>query len=235
MAGIVHFDNVGLRYGTGAETLAGLSFTLAPGSFHFLTGASGAGKTSLINLITLAQRPSRGIVSLFGNDTAELTRARLPALRRRIGVVYQDFRLVPQLSAFDNVALPLRIAGMAEREIASRVEELLDWVGLGPRASARPATLSGGEQQRVAIARAVITHPDLIVADEPTGNVDPDMAARLLHLFEALNRQGTTILVATHDVHLIGTVRGAGLIRLARGRIDDPTGALRYPPRETTL
>ena len=231
MAGIVQFDNVGLRYGTGAETLAGLSFTLAAGSFHFLTGPSGAGKTSLINLITLAQRPSRGIVSLFGEDAASLSRGRLPALRRRIGVVYQDFRLVPLLSAFDNVALPLRIAGMAEREIGSRVEELLNWVGLAPRAAARPATLSGGEQQRVAIARAVITHPDLIVADEPTGNVDPEMAARLLHLLEALNRQGTTVLIATHDVHLLHQTPGAGIMRLSKGRIEDPTGALRFPPR----
>jgi len=235
MVGIVQFDNVGLRYGTGSEILAGLSFTLAPGSFHFLTGASGAGKTSLINLITLAQRPSRGIVSLFGEDAASLPRKRLPALRRRIGVVYQDFRLIPQLSAFDNVALPLRIAGMAEREITPRVEELLEWVGLAPRASARPATLSGGEQQRVAIARAVITHPELIVADEPTGNVDPEMAARLLHLLEALNRQGTTVLIATHDVHLFRQMPAANIMRLAKGRLDDPTGALRFPPREAIL
>ncbi len=231
MGGIVHFDNVGLRYGMGAETLAGLSFTLMPGSFHFLTGPSGAGKTSLINLMTLAQRPSRGIVTLFGEDVAVLPRRALPALRRRIGVVYQDFRLIPHLSAFDNVALPLRIAGMDEREIESRVNELMDWVGLGPRAAARPETLSGGEQQRVAIARAVIAHPELIVADEPTGNVDPDMAARLLHLLETLNRQGTTVLIATHDVHLLRQVPGADIMRLAKGRIDDPTGALRFPPR----
>lgn len=232
MAGIVQFDNVGLRYGTGAEILAGLSFTLLPGSFHFLTGASGAGKTSLINLITLAQRPSRGIVSLFGEDAASLPRKRFPSLRRRIGVVYQDFRLVSQLSAFDNVALPLRISGMAEREIAPRVEELLDWVGLAPRAGARPATLSGGEQQRVAIARAVITQPELIVADEPTGNVDPEMAARLLHLLGALNRQGTTVLIATHDVHLLRQVPGANVLRLAKGRIEDSTTAPSFPPRE---
>ena len=233
MAGMVHFDNVGLRYGTGAETLAGLSFMLAPGSFHFLTGASGAGKTSLINLITLAQRPSRGIISLFGENTADLPRRRLPALRRRIGVVYQDFRLIAQLSVFDNVALPLRICGIRERDMGPRVAELLEWVGLAPRASAKPATLSGGEQQRVAIARAVITHPELIVADEPTGNVDPDMAARLLHLLEALNRQGTTVLIATHDVQLLRQMPGANIMRLSKGRIDDPTGSLRFPPRET--
>ncbi|WP_116090069.1 cell division ATP-binding protein FtsE [Sphingomonas crusticola] len=231
MAGIVQFDNVGLRYGTGAETLAGLSFTLAAGSFHFLTGASGAGKTSLINLITLARRPSRGIVSLFGEDAAGLPRRRLPALRRRIGVVHQDSRLVPQLSAYDNVALPLRISGMAEREIGSRVEELLDWVGLRSRANARPATLSGGEQQRIAIARAVITHPELIVADEPTGNVDPEMAARVLHLFDTMNRQGTTVLIATHDVQLLQQISGANIMRLAKGRIDQFDGELRAPQR----
>ncbi|WP_420136285.1 cell division ATP-binding protein FtsE [Sphingomonas sp.] len=220
MAGIVQFDNVGLRYGTGAETLAGLSFTLPTGSFHFLTGASGAGKTSLINLITLARRPSRGIVSLFGADAAGLARRHLPALRRRIGVVHQDSRLVPSLSAYDNVALPLRIAGMAEEEIRPRVEQLLDWVGLRARAAARPATLSGGEQQRIAIARAVVTHPELIVADEPTGNVDPDMAARVLHLLETMNRQGTTVLIATHDVHLLQQRPHAAVLRLAKGRIE---------------
>jgi cell division transport system ATP-binding protein len=225
MAGIVHFDNVGLRYGTGAETLAGLTFTLAAGSFHFLTGASGAGKTSLINLITLAQRPSRGIVSLFGADAAMLARDRLPSLRRRIGVVYQDFRLVPQLSVFDNVALPLRIAGMSERDIVPRVSELLEWVGLAPRASARPAMLSGGEQQRVAIARAVVPQPELIVADEPTGNVDPEMAARLMHLLAALNRQGTTVLIATHDTHLLRHMPDVPVLRLARGRIEEPAAA----------
>jgi cell division transport system ATP-binding protein len=225
MAGIVQFDTVGLRYGTGAETLSGLSFTLAPGSFHFLTGSSGAGKTSLINLITLAARPSRGLIRLFGEDTATLPRRRLPAIRRRIGVVHQDSRLVPQLSAFDNVALPLRIAGMAEREVTARSTEMLEWVGLGPRAAAMPATLSGGEQQRVAIARAVIARPELILADEPTGNVDPAMAERLIRLFAGLNANGTTIMIATHDLHLIGRVRGAGTIHLARGAIADPLGA----------
>ncbi len=230
MAGIVHFENVGLRYGTGAETLSDLSFSIPKGGFHFLTGPSGAGKTSLLSLITLAQRPSRGIVQLFGEDVSALPRRRLPDLRRRIGVVFQDFRLVPSLSAYDNVALPLRIAGMAEHDIAGRVAELLDWVGLTPRADARPATLSGGEQQRVAIARAVITAPDLIVADEPTGNVDPAMAERVLHLLESLNRTGTTVLVATHDIHLLHRVPAGATMQLARGRLADPVGALRNPP-----
>jgi cell division transport system ATP-binding protein len=230
MSGIVHFENVGLRYGTDAETLSDLSFALAKGAFYFLTGPSGAGKTSLLKLLYLAQRPSRGKIRMFGDDVVTASRDRLPAFRRRIGVVFQDFRLVPHLSAFDNVALPLRLAGEAEGAIESAVREMLDWVGLGNRASARPATLSGGEQQRVAIARAVIARPDILVADEPTGNVDPEMAQRLLHLFDGLNRLGTTVVVATHDFQLMSRVNGAQMMRLERGRLSDPTGALRFPP-----
>ena len=228
---IVQFDNVGLRYGTDREVLSDLSFTLYPGSFYFLTGASGAGKTSMLKLLYLAQRPSRGIVRMFDTDVITLPRRHLPALRRRIGTVFQDFRLVGHLSAFDNVALPLRIAGMKEAALAKPVADMLDWVGLGARADARPATLSGGEQQRVAIARAVIARPEILVADEPTGNVDPEMAVRLLRLFEALNRLGTTVVVATHDVHLLRKVPDSLIMRLDKGRLSDPTGALRYPPR----
>jgi cell division transport system ATP-binding protein len=231
VASIVQFENVGLRYGMGAETLSDISFTLAAGAFYFLTGASGAGKTSLLKLLYLAQRPSRGLIRLFNEDVVTLPREGLPPLRRRIGVVFQDFRLVPHLSAFDNVALPLRVTGVDEAEIADRVGEMIAWVGLGGRASARPATLSGGEQQRVAIARAVIGQPEMLVADEPTGNVDPEMATRLLHLFDALNKFGTTVVVATHDMHLVSRVPSASIMRLERGRLDDPTGALRYPPR----
>ena len=230
MAGIVQFQNVGLRYGTGAETLVDVTFTLNPGAFYFLTGPSGAGKTSLLKLLYLAQRPSRGLIRLFGEDVVTLARARLPGFRRRIGVVFQDFRLVPHLSAYDNIALPLRIAGVEERDLETPVQEMLNWVGLSDRASARPATLSGGEQQRVAIARAVIGRPEILVADEPTGNVDPEMASRLLHLFDALNKLGTTVVVATHDIHLLSRVPSAQMIRLDRGHVSDPTGALRYPP-----
>jgi cell division transport system ATP-binding protein len=231
MASIVQFENVGLRYGTGAETLSDISFSLAPGTFYFLTGPSGAGKTSLLKLLYLAQRPSRGLIRLFGEDIVTMPRERLPELRRRIGVVFQDFRLVPHLSAFDNIALPLRVAGVDEREIEAPVSEMLAWVGLSDRASARPATLSGGEQQRVAIARAVIGRPEILVADEPTGNVDPEMANRLLHLFDALNKLGTTVVVATHDMHLLARVPAAQIMRLERGTLNDPTGALRFPPR----
>jgi cell division transport system ATP-binding protein len=234
VAGIVQFENVGLRYGTGPETLSDISFGLARGAFYFLTGPSGAGKTSLLKLLYLAQRPSRGMIHLFDEDVVTLPRARMPGFRRRIGVVFQDFRLVPYLSAFDNIALPLRVAGVAEEQIETPVREMLQWVGLAKRADSRPATLSGGEQQRIAIARAVITRPDILVADEPTGNVDPAMAARLLHLFSALNTMGTTIVVATHDVHLLSRVSNAKTMRLEEGRLIDPTGELRHPPRGQT-
>ncbi|RDE04633.1 cell division ATP-binding protein FtsE [Sphingomonas aracearum] len=229
MANIVQFENVGLRYDTGAEVLSDISFTLGTGAFYFLTGSSGAGKTSLLKLLYLAQRPSRGMIRLFGEDAVTLPRKRLPGFRRRIGVVFQDFRLVPHLSAFDNIALPLRVAGVPEAEIAEPVGEMLAWVGLQERTHARPPTLSGGEQQRVAIARAVIGRPEILVADEPTGNVDPDMAERLLHLFESLNRLGTTVVVATHDFQLISRIPRAHMMRLDKGRLLDPTGSLRHP------
>ena len=170
------------------------------------------------------------MLKLFGEDVVMMPRSRLPGFRRRIGVVFQDFRLVPHLSAYDNIALPLRLAGIGESEITGPVQEMLDWVGLGERSDALPATLSGGEQQRVAIARAVIGRPDILVADEPTGNVDPEMAKRLLGLFEALNRLGTTIVIATHDLPLISMIPHAQLMRLEKGRLIDPTGGLRYPP-----
>lgn len=230
MASIVQFENVGLRYGQGPETLSDVSFSLSAGTFHFLLGTSGAGKTSLLRLLYLSQRPSRGVIRLFGEDMVTSPRGRLPGFRRRIGVVFQDFRLVPHLSARDNIALPLRVAGMPEEDIAEPVGEMLAWVGLTDRADARPPTLSGGEQQRVAIARAVINRPEILVADEPTGNVDPKMAARLIHLFEGLNRLGTTVVVATHDLGLIGRIDGAQLMRIEGGRLLDPTGALRHPP-----
>ena len=228
---VVQFHNVGLRYGTDREVLTDISFTLYPGSFYFLTGASGAGKTSLLKLLYLAQRPSRGMIRMFGTDAITMPRGNLPGLRRRLGVVFQDFRLMPHLSAFDNVALPLRVAGIADAELQKPVRDMLEWVGLGERINARPASLSGGEQQRVGIARAVIGRPELLVADEPTGNVDPDMAVKLLRLFEALNRLGTTVVVATHDVHLLKKVPDSLIMRLDKGRLSDPTGVLRYPPR----
>ena len=232
LAEIVKFDNVGLRYGTDPEVLSNLSFTLYPGSFYFLTGASGAGKTSLLKLLYLAQAPSRGAIRMFGQDLVTMPPSRLPDLRRRLGVVFQNFRLVPYLTAFDNVALPLRLAGTEEKKVQRAVGDMLDWVGLSHRAHAVPPTMSGGEQQRVAIARAVIARPRILIADEPTGNVDPEMALKLLRLFEALNnRVGTTVVVATHDVHLLKKVPDSLIMRLHKGQLSDPTGALRYPPR----
>ena len=192
-----------MRYGTGREVLRDITMELAPGGFYFLSGLSGAGKSSLLKLIYLAERPSRGLITLFGKDRATTPRRELPALRRRIGVVFQDFRLVPHLSALDNVALPLRVAEHRDDRIRENVAELLRWVGLADELDAKPATLSGGQQQRVAIARAVISKPSLLLADEPTGNVDDRIASRLLRLFEELNRQGTTIVVATPNESLI--------------------------------
>lgn len=230
-AAIVKFDNVGLRYGTDAEVLSDVSFTLFPGSFYFLTGASGAGKTSLLKLLYLAQRPSRGSIRMFGKDMITSPRSSLPEFRRRLGVVFQNFRLVQHLSAFDNVALPLRLAGTDEAKVLRSVTDMMEWVGLSHRMQALPQTMSGGEQQRVAIARAVIARPQVLIADEPTGNVDPEMALKLLRLFEALNnRVGTTVIVATHDVHLLKKVPESLIMRLHKGRLSDPTGALRYPP-----
>src|SRR3954469_1367073 len=227
---IVEFDSIGLRYGTGAEGLRDLDFRLAKGGFYFLTGPSGAGKTSLLKLLYLAQRPTRGRIRLFGEELTDGERELLPPFRRRIGVVFQDFRLIRHLSAFDNVALPLRIGGASEEEVEGPVREMLAWVGLADRASARPPTLSGGEQQRVAIARAVINRPELLVADEPTGNVDAEMANRLMGLFTALNGLGTTVIVATHDIGLINATLGAQLIRLENGTLVDPPGSPSAPP-----
>ncbi len=200
---VVELEGVGLRYGRGREILRDISFELTKGSFSFLTGESGAGKSSLLRLLYLAQRPSRGRIVLFGRDLAQTRRYQYPALRRRVGVVLQDFRLLNHLSALDNVALPLRIAGATEAEIRKFVPDLLHWVGLSEEIDAHPPTLSGGQQQRVAIARAVIGRPELLLADEPTGNVDDHIAMRLMHLFEELNKLGTTILVASHNEGLV--------------------------------
>ncbi len=200
---MVRFQNVGMRYGLGPEVLHDISFVLEPGSFHFLTGPSGAGKSSLLKLMYLAHRPSRGLITLFDRDIATTPREDLPALRRRCGVVFQDFRLLDHLSVMDNVALPLRVAGAKESEIREHAAELLSWVGLADHLGARPATLSGGHKQRVAIARAVITRPSLLHSEEPTGNVDDRIAMRLLYLFEELNKLGATIVIATHNEALV--------------------------------
>ena len=200
---VFRFEGVSMRYRLGPEVLHDISFALPAGSFHFLTGPSGAGKSSLMRLMYLAHRPYRGSIAMFGRDVSSLPRQELATFRRRIGVVFQDFRLLEHLTALENVALPLRISGAKEVQIRDQVAELLSWVGLGEQINAKPSTLSGGEQQRVAIARAVIARPQVLLADEPTGNVDGKIATRLMHLFEELNKIGTTIVVATHNEALL--------------------------------
>lgn len=215
---MVRFENVGLRYGVGAEVLKDISFGIAPNSFQFLTGASGAGKTSLLRLLFLSLRPTRGLITLFDRDASRLTPDQIAALRRKIGIVFQDFRLLDHLTAYENVALPLRIAGREETSYRAEVVELLRWVGLGEHLHAMPPILSGGEKQRVAIARALIVRPQLLLADEPTGNVDPPLAKRLLWLFVELQKNGTAVLIATHDVALMDQYDASRLV-LNEGRL----------------
>jgi cell division transport system ATP-binding protein len=221
---VLRLDRVGLSYGPDSDVLADVSLTLSPGSMTFLTGPSGAGKSTLLRLAYLALKPTAGRISLFGVDTTRMRRRDLAPLRRRIGVVFQEFRLLDHLSAYDNVALPLRIMGRPEASYRQDVTDLLGWVGLGDRLHARPATLSGGEKQRVAIARAVVGKPDLLIADEPTGNVDEEMAERLYRLFRELNKRlRTTVLIATHDMALVRRAK-SDVLRLADGMV------VRVPP-----
>src|ERR1700748_79098 len=200
---VIRFENVGLRYGLGPEVLRDLNFGINGQSFQFLTGPSGAGKTSLLRLMLLSLRPSRGLISMFDQDTARLSKDGRANLRRRIGIVFQDFRLLDHLTTYENVALPLRVLGQRESSYRQQVTELLQWVGLGERIWALPPVLSGGEKQRAAIARAVIARPHLLLADEPTGNVDPNLAQRLLRLFVELHKSGTSVVIATHDIALM--------------------------------
>ncbi len=218
---MVRLDGVGLDYGRGergTEVLHGLTFAVPEGGFRWLLGPSGAGKTSLLRLLHLTIRPSRGALTLMGRGIAETPRSGLPLLRRRIGMVFQDFRLLPHLSAFDNVALPLRLAGRPEGQVRVDVVELLSWVGLSKKLLSRPAELSGGEQQRVAIARAVVARPLLLLADEPTGNLDEAQAERLMQLLHEMNRLGATVIVATHNAALVGR-HPAHTLRLEDGQL----------------
>ena len=217
---MVKFENVGLRYGLGTEVLRDVSFQIAPNSFQFLTGPSGAGKTSLLRLLFLTLKPTRGLINLFGNDVATLSKDAMASLRRRIGIVFQDFRLLDHLNTFENVALPFRVIDRSEDSYRHEVIELLRWVGLGDRMWSFPAVLSGGEKQRAAIARAVITRPQLLLADEPTGNVDPALARRLLRLFVELNKFGTSVIIATHDIALMEQ-SGARRLVLHNGGLHD--------------
>jgi cell division transport system ATP-binding protein len=216
---LIRFENVGLRYGLGPEVLRDVSFHIAPGSFQFVTGPSGAGKTSLLRLLFLSLRPTRGRVRIFDQDATTMKRDTVPVLRRRIGIVFQDFRLLDHLTTFENVALPLRVGGADESSYRRDVSELLDWVGLGDKMWVHPQVLSGGEKQRAAIARALITRPEILLADEPTGNVDPPLARRLLRLFVELNRLGTSVVIATHDLGLMDQYDARRLV-LNGGHVD---------------
>ncbi len=215
---VVRFERVGLRYGRGPEILTDVNMQLRRGSFTFITGLSGAGKSTLLKLCYLNLAPSRGLINLFEQDISVMSRHERQTTKRKIGVVLQDFRLMDHLSVFENVALPLRVIGETRADYSQDVVELLQWVGLGHRMNAMPPTLSGGEKQRAAIARAVIAKPDLLIADEPTGNVDPVMAGRLLRLFSEMNRMGTTVLIATHDVELIRDFP-ADILRIEDGHV----------------
>ncbi|TLP46810.1 MULTISPECIES: cell division ATP-binding protein FtsE [Cohaesibacter] len=203
---MIRFENVGLRYGMGQEVLRDVSFDIPAKSFQFLSGPSGAGKTSLLQLMFLSLKPNRGLIKIFGKDTARLDHDELSQLRRQIGFVFQEFRLLNHLTTFENVALPLRVQGKSEHDYRTDVAELLQWVGLGHRMHVYPPVMSGGEKQRAAIARALISQPKLLLADEPTGNVDPILARRLLRLFIELHRSGTSIIIATHDTGLMDQV-----------------------------
>lgn len=216
---VIQFENVGLRYGMGTEVLCDVSFQVPPRSFQFLTGPSGAGKTTLLRLLFMSLKPTRGLISVFGKDRARISPRELPLMRRRIGVVFQDFRLLDHLTTYENVALPLRVRGRDEASYRQDVIELLKWVGLGERMHVLPPVLSGGEKQRAAIARALIEQPDVLLADEPTGNVDPPLARRLLRLFMELNRLGTAVIIATHDLTLMDQVDARRMV-LTGGRLD---------------
>ena len=215
---VIRFENVGLRYGLGPEVLRDLNFGINGQSFQFLAGPSGAGKTSLLRLMLLSLRPTRGLISMFDHDTVTLSKDGRANLRRRIGIVFQDFRLLDHLTTYENVALPLRVLGKEEADYRAEVVELLQWVGLGDRMGALPPILSGGEKQRAAIARAVIARPQLLLADEPTGNVDPNLGQRLLRLFIELNKSGTAVIIATHDIALMDEYDARRLV-LHEGRL----------------
>ncbi len=215
---MIRFDRVTKRYPGGQEALAELSLEIERGSMTFVTGHSGAGKSTLLKLIALLERPTRGQILIDGRNIARLPARAIPRHRRRIGMIFQDHRLLHDRTVFDNVALPLVIAGTDPREIPRRVRAALDRVGLLRHERSRPVTLSSGEQQRVGIARAVVNRPDLLLADEPTGNLDPELSREIMHLFERFNEIGTTILIASHDLALIRELRHP-VVRLQQGRL----------------
>jgi len=200
---VISFQRVFKRYPNGREALAELSFDLGSGEMAFLTGHSGAGKSTVLKLVALLERPTRGQVIVNGHNTTAVRPRGIPAFRRQVGVVFQDHRLLADRQVWENVALPLIIAGVPRREMDKRVRAALDQVGLLGKETSFPLEISAGEQQRVGIARAIVSKPPVLIADEPTGNLDPDLALEVMNLFRRLNAVGVTVLVATHDVHLI--------------------------------
>ncbi|HXC22705.1 MAG TPA: cell division ATP-binding protein FtsE [Steroidobacteraceae bacterium] len=218
---MIRFDQVYKRYANGREALAGVSLNIEPGALTFLTGPSGAGKSSILKLIALIERPTRGGVYVNGQNTAGVKPRGIPQFRRNLGVVFQDHKLLHDRPVADNVALPLVIAGHSKREIDKRVRAALDQVGLLGKEKSLPLELSTGEQQRVGIARAVVAKPALLIADEPTGNLDPELALEIMKLFKRFSEVGVTVVVASHDVHLIDQV-GARRISLRAGRVAEP-------------
>lgn len=215
---VIRCEGLCLSYRSGHEVLGNVTLNVPRGSFHFITGASGAGKSSLISLFALALRPTRGNLYVLDHNVGVSPREQLPFLRRRIGIVYQDFRLIEHLSVEDNVALPLRIRGEPAEMIRDKVMELLSWMELEGYQKMRPEMLSGGQKQRVAIARAVIAAPDILLADEPSGNLDSALSLRFMYLFEALNKTGATVIYATHDEGLIARFRYP-VLRLQHGQV----------------
>lgn len=237
---IVYADHVTISYQGNKPILDQISLTLMPKSFHFVTGASGSGKTTLLKMLYLKQKPDRGRFMIFGQDRYKLTMPEIQKMRQHIGVVFQDFRLLPHLTALENVALPLKIMGAKNHEIETQAKELLNWVGLTHQMNAYPHELSGGEQQRVAIARAIITKPDLLLADEPTGNVDDVIALKIMHLFEELNKIGTTIIIATHNEAVVSRfsyprlhLEKGKLLKMGNNESDDSEDNYLYVPKKT--
>lgn len=215
---VISLEKVAMGYVSGQEVLRDISFSIHRGGFYFLSGASGVGKSSLLNVLSLSVRPTRGSVRLFGVETTKLEREQLPMLRRRIGTVFQDYRLIDHLTIEENVGLPLKIAGESTRQVSEKVSELLEWVGLGAYHKAKPEILSGGQKQRAAIARAVIIKPDILLADEPSGNLDYNLRMRFMYMFETLHKNGMTILFATHDENLV-SLFNYPVMRLKDGRL----------------
>ncbi len=224
---MIRFENVWKRYPNGREAISNLTLAIDRGEMVFLTGHSGAGKSTLLKLITVIERPTRGTLMVNGHNTATMPRAKIPPFRRDIGIVFQDHKLLMDRPVYDNVGLPLVIAGFAEKEIDKRVRAALDQVGLLGRERNRPIELSTGEQQRVGIARAIVAKPSLLIADEPTGNLDPDLAVEIMNIFKRFNEVGVTVLVATHDVHLIERY-GVRRIVIEGGRV--ASGEAEAPP-----